>query len=465
MGQGKHGRAHHTPDAEPESRVTHGLDRVRQAARRDKEAKFTALLHHVTPELLRRSYFALRRRASAGVDGVTWEQYGQNLGASLNELHSKLHRGAYRPKPTRRAYIAKKDGSMRPLGIASLEDKIVQRAVSEVMSAIYEEDFLGFSYGFRPGRGQHQALDALTVGILRKKVNWVLDLDIRRYFDTIDHGWMAKFLEHRIGDKRLLRIVQRWLRAGVMEGDQLETWRQGTPQGAVISPLLANIYLHYVFDVWVHAWRRKRADGEVIVVRYADDAVVGFQSMRDAYRFRRELEARLKKFGLELHPKKTRLIEFGAFAHERRARRGEGKPETFEFLGFTHICTQARSGRFLLTRHTSKARMRTALRKLRKEIMRRRHLSIEKQGKWLGRVVQGYLNYHAIPTNSPAIQQFRKQVVRHWHKALRRRSQRDRTSWSRTSRLADRWLPRAHILHPWPTERFDARTRGGSPVR
>ncbi len=445
--------------------MTRGLDRVRQAAKKDKEAKFTALLHHVTPELLRKSYFALRRRASAGIDGVTWEQYGQNLGASLNELHSKLHRGAYRPKPTRRAYIAKTDGSMRPLGIASLEDKIVQRAVSEVMSAIYEEDFLGFSYGFRPGRGQHDALDALTVGILRKKVNWVLDLDIRRYFDTIDHGWMAKFLEHRIGDKRLLRIVQRWLRAGVMEGAELEMWRQGTPQGAVISPLLANIYLHYVFDLWVHAWRNKRAEGEMIVVRYADDAVVGFSSMRDAHRFRRELEARLKKFGLELHPEKTRLIEFGAFAHERRSRRGAGKPETFEFLGFTHICTKARSGRFLLTRHTSKARMRTALRKLREEIMRRRHLSIEKQGKWLGRVVQGYLNYHAIPTNSPAIQQYRKQVVRHWHKALRRRSQRDRTSWGRTTRLADRWLPRAHILHPWPTERFDARTRGGSPVR
>jgi group II intron reverse transcriptase/maturase len=361
--------------------------------------------------------------------------------------------------------IPKADGRERPLGIASLEDKIVQRAVVEVLNSIYEVDFLGFSYGFRPGRSQHQALDALAVGVLRKKVNWVLDADIRRYFDTIDHEWLMQFLEHRIADKRVLRLIRKWLNAGVMEEDGWKASEEGTPQGSALSPLLANLYLHYVFDLWIQQWRSRHARGEVIVVRFADDVVVGFQYQSDALVFRRELEMRLRKFSLELHPEKTRQIEFGRFAAERHTERGERKPETFDFLGFTHICGKARSGSFLLVRQSSPQRMRDKLREVKRELMRRRHLSVRKQGEWLGRVIQGYLNYHAIPTNSRAIQVFRKQVVRHWHRALRRRSQRDQTNWARMNRLAERWLPVARIQHPWPTERFDAMTRGGSPVR
>lgn len=445
--------------------VQNALDRVRQAAKRNRNAKFTALYHHLTVDLLRASFLKLKRKAAAGVDGVTWEQYAQDLEPNLLDLHARLHRGAYRAKPSRRTYIPKADGRQRPLGIAALEDKIVQRAAVEVLNAVYETDFLGFSYGFRPGRHQHQALDALTVGILRNKVNWVLDTDIRGFFDAIDHGWLMQFVEHRIGDKRLLRLIRKWLNAGVMENERWEACKEGSPQGATISPLLANIYLHYVFDVWVQWWRRQPGRGNVIVVRFADDIVLGFQHRRDAVVFDRELEQRMAKFGLVLHPDKTRLIEFGSYAQERRARRGQGRPETFDFLGFTHICGRARSGSFLLIRHTRADRMRVKLRHVRQELMRRRHLSIKKQGTWLGRVVRGYLNYHAIPTNTRACQQFRKQVTRHWYKALRRRSQRDRTRWARMSPLADRWLPKALVQHPWPTQRFDARTRGGSPVQ
>ena len=445
--------------------VPSALDRVRQAAKRNRNAKFTALFHHVTVDLLRTSFLKLKRKASAGVDGVTWEQYAQDLEPNLLDLHARLRRGAYRAKPSRRTYIPKTDGRQRPLGIAALEDKIVQRAVVEVLNAVYETDFVGFSYGFRPGRHQHQALDALTVGILRKKVNWVLDTDIRGFFDAIDHGWMMKFIEHRIRDPKILRLIRKWLSAGVIENERWNACKEGSPQGATISPLLANIYLHYVFDVWVRWWRRQAGRGEVTVVRFADDIVLGFQYRRDALMFHRELEQRMAKFGLALHPDKTRLIEFGWYAHERRARRGKGRPKTFDFLGFTHICGRARSGSFLLVRHTRADRMREKLGHIKRELMRRRHLSIKKQGQWLGRVVRGYLNYHAIPTNTRACQQFRTQVTRHWFKALRRRSQRDRTRWARMSPLADRWLPKALVQHPWPTERFDATTRGGSPVQ
>jgi group II intron reverse transcriptase/maturase len=351
------------------------------------------------------------------------------------------------------------------LGIASLEDKVVQRAIVEVLNAIYETDFLGFSYGFRPRRSQHDALDALTVGILRKKVNWVLDADIRACYDTIDHGWLVKFLEHRIADKRVLRLIQKWLRAGVMENGRWAPSEQGAPQGATVSPLLANVYLHYAFDLWTQQWRKRYARGEMIVIRYADDIVAGFEHRADADRFLRELKERFQKFALELHPEKTRLIEFGRFAAERRARAGLGKPETFNFLGFTHICGKARSGNFLLVRRTMRKRMRAKLVEVRAEIMRRRHQPIAAQGKWLGSVVRGYLAYHAIPTNTHAIQAFRREAVRRWHRALRRRSQRDRTTWRRMNVLARRWIPVAVVQHPWPTERFDVRTRGGSRVR
>lgn len=396
---------------------------------------------------------------------MTWQQYACTMEDNLQDLHARLHRGAYRAKPVRRAYIPKADGRPRSLGIASLEDKIVQRAVVGVLNAIYEQEFLGFSYGFRPGRSQHHALDALAVGIVRKKVNWVLDADIRGYFDAIEPGWLVRFLEHRIGDRRLLRLIQKWLRAGVMEDGAWKASEMGTPQGATVSPLLANIYLHYVFDLWAHQWRKRHARGDVIVIRYADDFVVGFQHRRDAERFRRELESRLGRFSLKLHPDKTRLIRFGRFAAKSRQERGVGKPETFCFLGLRHICGKTRRGRFLLIRRTMRSRLRAKLKHVKAELMRRRHTPVPVQGRWVRSVVQGYANYHAVPTNIDAVDEFRTQVIRHWYRALRRRSQRTRVTWSRMNRLARRWVPSVRIQHPWPEQRFDAKTQGRSPVR
>lgn len=456
---------HTTPRTQSRISVPDALDRVREAARRDRKMRFTALLHHVTTDRLRTAYQALERQAASGVDGVTWKQYGEDLEDRLRDLHARLHRGAYRAKPSRRVYIPKPDGRQRPLGIASLEDKVVQRAVVEVLNAIYEVDFLGFSYGYRPGRSQHHALDALAVGISRKKVGWVLDADIRGFFDAIDHGWLVKFIEHRIADTRVLRPIKKWLIAGIIEDGVWSVTKEGTPQGATVSSLLANVFLHYVFDLWVQQWRKQSARGEVVVVRYADDVVLGFQHDDDAARFRADLHDRLRKFGLELNPEKTRLIRFGKFAAAQRREQGQGKPDTFDFLGFTHICGKTRAGRFLLLRHTSKARMRAKLVELRDEIRRRRHLPVFEQGRWLRDVVRGYFAYHAVPTNTDRLAEFRTQVARHWHKAIRRRSQRDRTAWDRMARLVDRWLPKARVIHPYPWERFDARTRGGSRVR
>jgi RNA-directed DNA polymerase len=441
------------------------LDRVREAARKDRKKQFTALLHHVTIDRLRAAYLALQRKAAAGVDGVTWDEYGQDLEARLADLHARVHRGTYRAKPSRRVYIPKPDGRQRPLGIAALEDKVVQRAVVEVLNAIYEVDFVGFSYGFRPGRSQHHALDALAFAITCKKVNWVLDADIRGFFDTIDHGWLVKFVEHRIGDKRIVRLIQKWLAAGVLEDGIWSNTSEGTPQGATISPLLANIYLHYVFDLWVQQWRSRQARGEVIVVRYADDLVLGFQHEGDAARFRADLRQRFERFGLELHPDKTRHLRFGPFAEERRRERGQGRPEVFEFLGFTHICGKTKSGKFLLYRHTSKQRMRARLKAIREELMKRRHLPLPVQGKWIGAVVRGYFAYHSVPTNGRSITSFRVEVVRYWLHALRRRSQRNRMTWERLRRLSNRWIPSARILHPYPWDRFEDRTRGRSRVR
>ncbi len=445
--------------------VPNGLERVREAARRDKDARFTALLHHVTLERLYAAYRAIRPQAAAGTDGVTWASYGQDLEANLSDLHARVHSGAYRARPSRRVYIPKADGRLRPLGIASLEEKIVQRAVVEVLNAVYEADFLGFSYGFRPGRKPHDALDALAAGIYKKKVNWILDADIADFFSKLDQAWLMRFLEHRIADKRVLCLIRKWLAAGVIEDGNWKETPEGTPQGGSASPLLANVYLHYVLDQWAQWWRKRNALGDMIIVRFADDFVVGFEHQRDARRFLHDLRERFAKFSLELHPGKTRLIEFGRHAARARAARGLGKPETFAFLGFTHICGKGRSGQFWLRRITIAKRMRAKLAAVYDQLKRRRHLPIPEQGRWLASVLRGHLAYYAVPGNSRAVQAFRHQVTRYWLKALRRRSQRHRLNWERMDRLARRWLPPAHILHPYPEARFHARTRGRSPVR
>jgi group II intron reverse transcriptase/maturase len=430
---------------------------VRKAAREGKRTRFTALLHHVNVNLLRDSYYALKRDAAPGVDGVTWEEYESGLEEKLTDLHSRIHRGTYRAQPSKRAYIPKADGRQRPLGIAALEDKIVQQAVVTVLNQIYEEDFVGFSYGFRPGRSQHQALDALWVGIMRKKVNWILDADVRGFFDNLSHEWLVRFIEHRIADRRILRLIQKWLKAGVSEEGQWSKTEVGTPQGAVASPLLANIYLHYVFDLWVQHWRKHHGTGDVIVVRYADDIVAGFEDRADAERFLQQWKERLHKFGLELHPDKTRLIEFGRNAAVARKQRGEGKPEVFDFLGFTHICgTTRKTGRFIVKRKTIRKRLSTKLNELKEELRRRWHQPVTEVGRWLKLVVQGYFNYHAVPGNMDSLNSFRAQVIWRWYRALRRRSQRDRMTWERFWPLVDRWIPSAKILHPHPNVRFDA---------
>jgi group II intron reverse transcriptase/maturase len=430
---------------------------VREAARKDKKVRFTALLHHVTVDLLRASYYELKKQAAPGVDGVTWQQYGTEVEAHLRDLHDRVQRGAYRAQPSKRAYIPKADGRQRPLGIASLEDKIVQQALVTVLNCIYEEDFLGFSYGFRPTRSQHDALDALSVGLTWKKVNWVLDADIRGFFDNIDHAWMLKFLQHRIADRRVLRLIRKWLKAGVSEEGTWSESKVGTPQGAVISPLLANIYLHYVFDLWAHRWREQQASGDVILVRYADDFVMGFQQRAEAQRFLEALRERLRKFGLELHSEKTRLIEFGRFAASNRKQRGKGKPETFNFLGFTHICGQTRkTGHFIVRRKSMGKRLRAKLQEVKGQLRRRCHEPLAVTGAWLRSVVQGYFNYHAVPLNYGSLETFRQEVVRAWHQAVNRRSQRTRMTWARFVSLVARWLPRPRILHPYPDVRFAA---------
>ena len=439
------------------SEASNALERVREVARRDKDARFTALLHHVSLTLLWRSYWAINPKAAPGVDEVTWTEYGLNLEVRLRDLHARVQQGRYRAMPSRRVYIPKADGRLRPLGIAALEDKIVQRAVVEVLNSVYEVDFRGFSYGFWPGRKPHDALDALAAGICTKRVNWVLDADIRDFFGQIDHGWLRTFLRHRIADKRVLRLIDKWLAAGVIEDGEWSETQVGSPQGASGSPLLANVYLHYVLDLWVDWWRRRHAHGDVIIVRWADDFIIGFEDEQDARQMLAELQQRFAKFGLQLHPEKTRLIEFGRNAAWRRRRRGLGKPETFDFLGFTHICGKTRNGRFMLRRITIAKRMRAKLRQAKVELKRRRHLPIPEQGQWLRRVAQGHLNYYAVPGNTDAVRQFCKQVTKHWCKALRRRSQRHRLTWVRMNRIAKRWLPHVRVIHPYPEARFAAR--------
>lgn len=434
--------------------VSQALDRVRQAARLRKKERFTALSHHLSIDLLRMAFFDLKRNAAPGVDGLTWQDYEADLEPRLADLHDRVHRGAYRALPSRRRFIPKADGRQRPLAIAALEDKIVQRATVTVLNAIYEEDFLGFSYGFRPRRGQHDALDALVVGITGTKVNYILDADIRSFFDAVSQDGLVRFLNHRIGDPRILRLIQKWLQAGVLEDGIVTVSDTGTGQGSVASPLLANVYLHYVFDLWAERWRRREATGDMIIVRYADDIVAGFEHETDARRFLDMMRTRLEEFSLSLHPEKTRLIEFGRLAADRRARRGLGKPETFNFLGFTFICGKNRQGKFLLCRKTRRDRMRAKIKEIKEELRRRRHQPIPAQGAWLRQVVTGFLAYHAVPTNGRVLQAFRRHVEALWYRALKRRSQRDKMTWPRIRKLVDDWLPRPRTLHPWPSERF-----------
>ena len=445
------------PTLSGESDVLTGLQRVRRTAEEKKQERFTTLLHHVTVDLLRESFASLKKQAAAGVDGVTWAAYEEGLEDRLVDLHGRIHRGAYRAQPSRRIYIPKADGRKRPLGIAALEDKIVQQAVVTVLNAIYEADFLGFSYGFRPGRSAHRALDALSVGIVRKRVSWILDADIRGFFDNMGHEWIDRFVQHRIADPRILRLIGKWMRAGVSEDGEWSETKVGTPQGAVISPLLANIYLHYVFDLWVDAWREKIATGDLIVVRYADDLVVGFQHRAEAERFLAEFKERLAKFGLELHEGKTRLIEFGRFAEANRRQRGEGKPETFTFLGFTHICgTRKKTGTFTVLRRTNKKKMRQTIQRIAQQLAARMHDSPAQTGAWFRRVLLGYYRYFAVPGNTGTLGVFRYRLQFCWRHALRRRSQQRRFSWRCFGRLCNRWLPHPRTLHPFPEERFNA---------
>ena len=446
--------------------VQSALDGIRQTAKGRRDAKFTTLMHHVyAVERLEQAYFALARDAAAGVDGQTWTGYGQNLQANLLELSDRLGRGGYRPQPVKRVYITKADGSQRPLGVPALEDKIVQRACAEVMNAIYEQDFLGSSYGFRPGKSAHNALDAVAVGVSTRKVNWILDADISKFFDTIEHDWLMKFIEHRVADARLLRLIRKWLHAGVLEDGRIERSERGTVQGGSISPLLANIYLHYAFDLWVKQWRGRHARGDVIVVRYADDWIAGFQFRDDAERFARAVAERLGQFGLTLHPEKTRLIEFGRFAHANRRRRGQGKPQTFDFLGFTHCCATTRKGKFMVLRLTSAKRLRGKLQAVKIELKRRMHRPIAAQGQYLRAVVLGHGRYFGVPCNGARLGAFRFQIARLWHRTLCRRSQSHHLSWRRMHRLIAHWLPSPRICHPYPNQRLIVTTQGRSRMR
>jgi RNA-directed DNA polymerase len=434
--------------------VEQGLERIRRTARERKKEKFTTLLHHISVEHLEQAFDELKESAAPGVDGRTWWDYERNLERNLEDLHARIHRGAYRALPSRRVYIPKPDGRQRPLAVAAVEDKIVQRAAVAVLNAIYEEDFLGFSYGFRPGRGAHDAMDALVVGIERTRVNFILDADIRSFFDTVSQEWLIRFVEHRIGDRRIIRLIRKWLKAGVLEDGVVTVSERGTGQGAVISPLLANIYLHYVLDLWAERWRRREATGDMIIVRYADDFIVGFEHEGDARRFLAAMRQRLEEFALSLHPEKTRLIEFGRHAAENRKQRGLGKPETFTFLGFTFICGKSRRGKFLIKRKSRGDRMRAKLQAVKQELRRRMHWPIAVQGKWLRHVVQGYFNYHAVPTNRHSLVVFRDEILKRWRRTLDRRSQKGLTTWNQMRSLAAEWLPKPLILHPWPNQRF-----------
>jgi RNA-directed DNA polymerase len=446
--------------------VSQAQTRIREAVTRNRKDRLTTLMHHITIDVLRASFFGLKRSAAPGVDEMMWAAYAENVEAHLADLHRRVHTGAYRAMPSRRVYIPKADGRQRPLGITAVEDKIVQAAMVAILTPIYEAEFLGFSYGFRAGRNQHQALDALAYGIVRKRINWVLDCDVQSFFDKVDRQWLVRFVEHRIGDRRIIRLISKWLTAGVLEDGCLIETGEGTPQGAVISPLLANIYLHYVYDLWAHQWRQRSATGDMIVVRYADDSLVGFEHWHEAEQFLAALKVRLARFGLNLHPDKTRLIEFGRHAIASRRAQGLDKPETFDFLGFTHYCATRRKGAgFVLGRKPMAKRMRTKLLEIKERLMETRHAGIDEQGRWLAQVWRGWLAYYAVPMSGSALSAFRHHMIERWRGALLRRSQRRRLTWAWMKKVADRFLPFPRILHPWPEQRFLVTIQGKSPVR
>ncbi len=434
-----------------------GLGRVRQKAQNEKRTKFTALLHHLTPELLTQSFYQLKKDAAEGVDEVTWKEYREELVERIKDLHDRIHRGSYRARPVRRTHIDKPDGSKRPLGIAALEDKIVQKATCTILNQIYETDFKGFSYGFREKKSPHNALDALYVGIIRQNVNWIQDADIKNFFDKIDHDWMMKFLEHRIGDKRILRLIMKWMKTGYIEDGKRVRQEVGIPQGTVVSPMLANIYLHYTLDLWAERWRKTKAKGKMTIVRYADDFIVGFQYREDALHFQTDLKERLRKFGLEINEKKTRLIEFGRFAESNRRDRGDGKPETFEFLGLTHMCSRNKKGGFFIRRKTSKKKFKKKCREVKKEIRKRMHADAKATGLWLRSVIVGHQNYYAVPGNLQMVKEFRDQLIRAWLRSLRRRSHKGQNlTWQKFCKRYKKWLPKVRTIHPFPSVRFDA---------
>lgn len=459
-------RRQNTHRAQNRERVRSALERVRRAAREDRGRRFTTLLHHVyAVDTLREAYWSLKRKASPGVDGVTWQEYGEGLEERLQDLSGRLQRGGYRARPVKRSYIPKPDGRQRPLGITTVEDKVVQTAMTMVLNEVYEVDFMGFSYGFRPGRSPHDALDALCVGIERRRVRWVLDADIRGFFDAIDHERMIELVERRIADRRVIRLIRKWLKAGVLEKEKRVRNEVGTPQGGCISPLLGNIYLHYALDTWVQEWRKTRCKGDVIIVRYADDFVMGFEDRREAEECLRELRKRLRDYGLELHPDKTRLLEFGRHTIDDDPDGGTGKPGTFDFLGFTHICARGRTGKFRVERRTIKKRMRAKLAAIKRELRRKMHDPIPEVGKWLGSVVEGHMRYYGVPLNRRAVSSFRWRIAWLWKHTLNRRSQKARITWKRMQRYIDRWLPKPRVCHPYPIRRLTVRIQGRSPVR
>lgn len=449
--------ARNAPPTQSGSGVPTAMQRIRQRITQKPKERWTNLLSHIRVPLLEEAYHSLQKKAAVGVDGVTWEAYGERLDERLRDLEGRIHRGSYHPQPVRRVEIPKENGSTRPIGITALEDKIVQQAVRWLLEPIYEAEFVGFSYGFRPNRSAHDALDALATA-LGRRVNWVLDADIRSFFDTIDHGWMQKFIEHRIGDRRLVHLLMKWMKAGVMKDGELHEVKEGTPQGGIVSPLLANVYLHYVLDLWVQSWREKLADGDVYVVRYADDFVMGFQYEKDARAMHRALSERMARFGLGLHPEKTRVIEFGRYARRDRERKGLQKPETFTFLGFVHIVGNSRKGTHQLQRHTSGKKLRASLARVKEACRRMRHLPVEEQHAWLRRVVVGHYNYYGVPSNYRALDCYHREVTRTWHRSLQRRSQRGRWREGQRTRFLKRFaLPTPRIVHPWPTSRFSTR--------